>query len=302
MKKTLIILFFLVKMTISQAQTDTILLKKHLIFLTKEIGIRNFQNLKALNEAADYISATFKMYADTVYEQPYVVNGRTYKNIICSYGDKNAARIVVGAHYDVCGYQAGADDNGSGVAGLLELARQLKGQKLTQRIDLVAYTLEEPPFFKSKLMGSYVHAESLYKEKAAVIGMISIEMIGYFSEAKHSQKYPIPGLNLLYGNVGDFVILGTNVRKGKFARRFSHRFKKLNTIKVHPFTAPSWLPITDRSDNRCYWKFGYSALMINDTALYRNFEYHKPTDTMERLNLSKMAAVMNGVTQILINY
>jgi hypothetical protein len=83
MKKIFFALFFLVKMTILQAQTDTILLKKHLTFLTKEIGIRNFQNLKALNEAADYISTTFKMYADTVYEQPYVVNGRTYKNIIC---------------------------------------------------------------------------------------------------------------------------------------------------------------------------------------------------------------------------
>lgn len=302
MKKHFLIFFLLLKIAFLQAQTDTILLKKHLTFLTKEIGIRNFQNLKALNQAADYISETFKMYSDTVYEQPYVVNGRTYKNIICSFGERTAPRIIVGAHYDVCGYQVGADDNGSGVAGLLELARQLKGQKLTQRIDLVAFTLEEPPFFKTNWMGSYVHAESLYKEKANVTGMISIEMIGYFSDKKHSQKYPIPGLNLLYGNVGDFIILGTNVRKGKFARRFTHRFKNKSSVKTHPFTAPSWLPITDRSDNRCYWKFGYSALMINDTALYRNFEYHKPTDTMERLDYKRMAGVMNAVTEVLINY
>ena len=302
MKKLIFISFLLLKIATLQAQTDTILLKKHLTFLTKEIGIRNFQNLKALNEAADYISQIFKMYADTVYEQPFVVNGRTYKNIICSFGPQDASRIIVGAHYDVCGYQAGADDNGSGLAGLLELARQLKGQKLIQRIDLVAFTLEEPPFFKTKSMGSYVHAESLYKEKVTVTGMISLEMIGYFSDEKHSQKYPIPGLNLLYGNVGNFIILGTNVRKGKFARRFSRQFKKKCRVKTHPFTAPSWLPITDRSDNRCYWEFGYSALMINDTALYRNFEYHKPTDTMERLDLKKMAEIMNTLTTVLVNY
>ncbi len=287
---------------VAQAQTDTVLLKKHLTFLTKEIGIRNFQNLPALNQAADYIKTTLLQYADTVYEQPYELKGKIYRNIIASYGPKNAARIIIGAHYDVCGYQAGADDNGSGVAGFLELARLFKGQKLAQRIDLVAFTLEEPPFFKSNWMGSYIHAKSLYDEKVEVIGMLSIEMIGYYSDAKHSQKYPIPLLSLLYGNVGNFVTLCTNVQKGAFVKKFTRNFIRTKNIKAHPFSAPAWLPITDRSDQRCYWKFGYSALMITDTALYRNFNYHKPSDTMERLDYKRMAKVIDGIATVLLAY
>ena len=115
---------------------------------------------------------------------------------------------------------------------MLELARQLKGKKLENRIDLVAYTLEEPPYFRSKEMGSYVHAKSLKDDNVPVIGMISIEMIGYFDEAKNSQTYPIGLLKLFYGNIGDYITMVRKFGAGKFARKFSRQYKRTKTIKT----------------------------------------------------------------------
>ena len=122
------------------------------------------------------------------------------KNIICSINTDKKERIVIGAHYDVCGDQDGADDNASGVAGLLELARLLKHEKLNYRIDFVAYTLEEPPFFGTENMGSSIHAKYISDNKISLKGMISLEMIGYFNDKPHSQKYPLSFLKWFYGN------------------------------------------------------------------------------------------------------
>src|SRR5687768_1895825 len=122
----------------------------------------------SLTKLHKYIENVFRLYADTVFMQGYTAHGSVYRNVVCSFGTMNKKRVVIGAHYDVCGDQEGADDNASGVVGLLELARMLQGQKLSYRIDLVAYSLEEPPFFRTPYMGSYVHARNLAESKADV--------------------------------------------------------------------------------------------------------------------------------------
>ena len=154
--------------------------------LTKSFGNRDYGNVATLNITADYIKSEFEKYADSTAVQVYDVQGQKskYKNIICSFGIQNKKRIIVGAHYDVCEIQQGADDNATGVVGLLELARLLKGQKLNYRIDLVAYSLEEPPYFRTNEMGSYIHAKYLSDNKISVKGMICLEMIGYFKDEK----------------------------------------------------------------------------------------------------------------------
>ena len=130
------------------AQSDSILIMQHLKAITKTNGYRNYKNLPLLNQTAEYIFSVFRQYADTVYYQPYQVEGITYKNVICRLGSaNNKPLVVIGAHYDVCGDQEGADDNASGVVGLLELARILSKEKLNYPVELVAYCLEEPPFF-----------------------------------------------------------------------------------------------------------------------------------------------------------
>lgn len=275
--------------------SDTSIIKSHLTILTRTEKFRTHNNIDQLNKTADFIKSVFIQFTDSVIIQEYTANGSTYKNVICSFGTENKKRIILGAHYDVCDNQDGADDNASGVVGLLELSRLLKGQKLNYRIDLVAYSLEEPPYFKTEFMGSYIHAKSLSENKVDVYGMISLEMIGYFKDEKHTQSYPIGLLSLFYGSKGNYITLIKKFCSGKFAHKFCNHFKSSKAIRTKKFTGPRALPGIEFSDHLNYWIFGFSALMITDTSFYRNKNYHKPTDTMEKLDLRRMANVIDGV-------
>lgn len=286
---------FIVGNCFAAAITDTAIIKSHLTALTKTDKFRTHTNVDQLNRTADYIKNIFSQYTDSVFVQEYVVNGQVYKNVICSFGSENKKRVIVGAHYDACGNQEGADDNASGVVGLLELSRALKGVKLNNRIDLVAYTLEEPPYFRTEYMGSYVHAKSLADKNIEVYGMVSLEMIGYFKDEERSQTYPIGFLSLFYGNKGNYITLVKKFGAGQFARKFCRTYKSTKVIRTKKFSGPAALPGIDFSDHLNYWKFGFSALMLTDTSFYRNKNYHEPTDTMETLDISRMARVIDGV-------
>lgn len=268
--------------------------------ITKTGNFRTFKNIDQLDKTANYIKTIFSQYSDSTSLQEYSVNRQVYKNVICSFGTENKKRIIVGAHYDVCDNQEGADDNASGVVGLLELSRLLKGQKLNHRIDLVAYSLEEPPFFRSEYMGSYIHAKSLADSQAEVYGMISLEMIGYFNDEKKSQSYPVGLFSLFYGNKGNYITLVSKTCAGHFTQQFCKQFKLAKTILAKKFTGPASLAGIDFSDHLNYWKFGFSACMITDTSLYRNKNYHQPTDKMETLDIYRMAKVIDGVFLSLI--
>ena len=287
--------------TCSFAQvSDSASVSLHLSKIVKDFPNRNFQNQKSLNGCAIYIYDEFARYADSAYYQEFDADKQTYKNVIASFGPQDAQRIIVGAHYDVCGNQDGADDNASGIVGLLELARLLQNQKLSKRIDLVAYSLEEPPFFRSEKMGSYIHAKSLKDENIDVYGMICLEMIGYFSDEKKSQKYPLGLLKMFYGGKGDYITLVKKMSSGKMAKHFKRKFNKKPLIKTKNFTAPAKLTGIDFSDHLNYWLFDYSAVMVTNTGFYRNPNYHEKTDKIETLNLVKMAKVINQVHKALI--
>ncbi len=294
------LLFSIIAGPVLQAkQADTTVIRKHLQAITKTANFRNHQNIEQLNLTADYIKSIFVRYADSTYFQEYRVDGKVYKNVICSFGLENSKRIILGAHYDVCGDQEGADDNASGVVGLLELARLLQGTDLNHRIDLVAYTLEEPPYFRTEHMGSFIHAKSLFDTNAEVAGMVSLEMIGYFREEHNTQSYPVGLLSLFYGNRGNYITLVKKFGAGSFARRFIRNYKSTKVIPTKKFSAPAKLPGIDFSDHLNYWTFGYDALMITDTSFYRNKNYHQITDKLETLDLPKMAKVIDGVFKTL---
>jgi Peptidase family M28 len=296
MKKLLFFFLLLLQFTQINAQyVDTISVKNHLINITKTIGFRTYSDTALLNKTAHYIDAVFKKYSTQVYFQIFTVNGKQYKNVICSFGTENKARIIVGAHYDVCGEQEGADDNASGIVGLLELAKLLQGKKLNNKIDLVAYTLEEPPYFRTENMGSYVHSKMLSDSAVNVKGMVCLEMLGYFKDEKKTQDYPVGILSLFYGNKGNYITLVKKFGAGKFARQFAAKFKQTNSINTKKFKAPASLQGIDFSDHLNYWKFGFSALMITDTSFYRNHNYHHKTDILETLDLVRMAKVIDGV-------
>ncbi|MFL5731028.1 MAG: M28 family peptidase [Cytophagaceae bacterium] len=279
-------------------------LKNTVKFLTTTTKPRNFYNQQSLNASAAFIMAEFKKYGYQVEEQKYLVEGVEVKNIICSYGPEDAERIIVGAHYDVCEEQAGADDNASGVAGLLELARILQVNKpeLKYRIDLVAYTLEEPPFFRTSQMGSAVHAKYLSENNIKVKAMICLEMIGYFSDKPKSQEYPVKALKTLYPSTGNFIAVVGKMGDSELTKHMKKKMLEGSSIGVESINAPESMTGIDFSDHLNYWKYKFSAIMITDTSFYRNKNYHQKSDTMDTLNFSKMAEVVKGVYWGLVSF
>ncbi|WP_106918043.1 M28 family peptidase [Chryseobacterium aurantiacum] len=280
----------------SPVPADVESVKKHLTALTQTPQFRNHKNVDQLNAVADYIHQTFRTYGDSTNFQEYKVDGKIYKNVITSFGSENKKRIIIGGHYDVCGDQQGADDNATGVTALLELARMLKGQKLNYRVDLVAYTLEEPPYFRTENMGSYIHAKYLKDNNMDVYGMVSVEMIGYFKDEKGSQDFPMGVLSWIYGDKGDFITLVKKLSgAGPFVGNFIDHFKNANQVKTETFPAPKFVGGVDYSDHLNYWKFDFPALMITDTSFFRNKNYHQSTDTLETLDIERMTKVIDAI-------
>lgn len=302
--KRILFSIFLLTAIVSQvaAQSDTLLIKKHLTKITKTDGFRNHNNVKVLDQVAGYIYSVFDQYADTTYYQPYMVDGKTYRNVVCRFGSKiNKPIMVVGAHYDVCGNQEGADDNASGVTAILELARMMKGKTLDRPLEIVAYTLEEPPYFRTPYMGSNIHAQSLKQSNTPVYGMVAIEMIGFFSDTKGSQQYPVKVMKVAYGTKGDYILLLKKNGYGEFVKNFSKQFNNAKTIETSNLKAPSKIQGVDFSDHLNYWNAGYDAMMVTNTAFYRNKNYHQTTDTMETLDIPRMANVIDGIYYAITN-
>ena len=283
------------------ANTDR--LYKDVEFLTELRPYRNYQNLDSLEIVCNYIKREFAKEGLPIEEQKWSAKGREYTNIIASYNSHQSKRLIIGAHYDVCGDQPGADDNASAVAGLLESARLIAQHApfLDYRIDFVAYCLEEPPFFGSNEMGSYIHAKSLHDRNIEVIGMICYEMIGYFAEEPNSQKYPSPELAKIYPSVANFIIVVGIEEHQEFnnkVHRLMNENKKINTEVI---SFPTSDGLAGLSDQRNYWHFGYKALMINDTSFVRNPNYHLTTDSIETLDFNKMTEVINSAYNAIIN-
>ena len=269
---------------------DPGILRRHVEALTR-ISPRDSDHPENLERAAAYIQSAFGRTHARVHGQAFQARGRTYHNVVAELGPETGPLLVIGAHYDAFGDfgpNPGADDNASGVAGLLELARLLDGRRLASPVELVAYTNEEPPWFGSPWMGSAVHARSL--KGRAVRGMICLEMIGYFTE---TQPVPNALFRLLYPKRGDFIAVA-----GRWSDRALTRHVKraiLGTgFPARSFTAPRDAGI-DASDQRSYWDQGIPAVMVTDTADIRNPHYHAPGDVAGSLDYGRMAGVVAGV-------
>lgn len=278
---------------------------------------RNFENIASLNKCADYIFDQFRKISSHVEIQYYTAQsyynlpgysgedrGGVYKNIICSFGPQDAPRIIIGAHYDVYGDNPGADDNASGVAGLLEAGRMIKelNPQLKYRIDLVAYSLEEPPFFRTKFMGSAIHAASLAKAGIKVKAMISLEMIGFYKDEPGSQHFPLFFLSWFYSDRANFISVVGKIGQGKIVKFIKKNMIEGSNIDVYSINAPTFLPGIDFSDHLNYWDNGFKAVMITNTSFYRNPNYHEITDTIETLNFDKMAEVVKGVYWAIVHW
>ena len=270
-------------------------LEAHVRALSEGFSPRDFTHPENLDRAAAYIREQFAQATRDVSEETFQVYASTYRNVIASFGPDTEERIVVGAHYDAAGPFPAADDNASGIAGLLELARLLGATSLPMRVDLVAYPLEEPPFFRTPHMGSSVHARSLRRQGVKVRAMLSLEMIGYFVDTPGSQRFPLGILRAFYPSEGNFIAVVGKLGQGSVVRRVKRAMRGASPLPVYSINAPRWIPGVDFSDHASYWDEGYPAVMITDTAFYRNPYYHTARDTPETLDYSRMAMVVQGI-------
>jgi len=292
------------KFTLAKAEN----LKKHLYTIVEKFNDRGYTNTEMLNKTADYIHHEFSKYSDEVTYQIFEAQAfddepiEQYKNVIAKFKGTNSCDdkiYVIGGHYDTFAGYTGANDNTSSVVALLELARLFKAHPPKCNLQLVAYSLEEPPFFRSEKMGSFVHAKSLKESNTKVELAIILDMIGFYSDDANSQTYPFPFMSWYYPTKANFITIVSNLsfKNILHLRDVKSHFKK-GTLPTYSMSAPSFIPGIDFSDHQSYWKMGYPAILISDTAFYRSDNYHTQKDTPDTLNYENMAKVVDGVFEV----
>lgn len=261
---------------------------------------RNFKDVQELNRVSAWIREQMRLFGIPCQYQNYKVNDEPYRNVVCSLKNINTDKVIIGAHYDVFEDKSGADDNASGVAGVIETARILASERkrLKASVDFVFYTLEEPPYAGTEQMGSFIHAKSLEKQKENIQGIYILEMIGYF-DSNLVQEYPI-GLKWLYPSHGNFIATVGNLQSREMTADYCNAMKNLNQLQCERIIAPSFVQSMDFSDHLNYWNLGYPAMLITDTGSYRNKNYHTDQDRIETLDVGKMAQVVNGLVNTIL--
>ncbi len=264
--------------------------------LSGEIGVRSYRDAERLARAEKYISEEFASLGYRVTTQPFTYEGRTLKNVIAERPGNGSGRLlVIGAHYDTVRTTPGADDNASGVAGLLGLAKLLAAQRLEGAVRFVAFAFEEPPAYRTRHMGSYHYARSLHERGERAEGMICLEMIGFFSDRPGSQHYPLPFMKLKFPRTGNYIAFVGNRRSRAFTDRIAADFRKETDLPLVTLNAPAFVVGIDFSDHWSFHQFGIPAFMVTDTAFYRNPHYHAPTDLPDTLDYLRMAKVVEGL-------
>jgi hypothetical protein len=275
-------------------------LAAHVYRLADEIGERNIWLPDKLNEAAAYIEENWKSQEYTVQHQEYEARGVRSANLEIEIpgSSKTDEIIVVGAHYDSVLGCPGANDNGSGVAALLEISRLLYGREMARTVRFVAFTNEEPPFFLRRNMGSRIYASRSRNLREKIVAMLSLETMGYYSEVSHSQQYPFP-FSFFYPNTANFIGFVANLRSYNLMKKSLGSFRSHARFPSEGTAAPGWITGIGWSDHWSFWREGYRAIMVTDTALFRYDPYHTRQDTPEKLDYKRLARVTSGLVEVI---
>lgn len=273
-------------------------LKGHITTLSETIGDRRVGKDTSLQQAAAYIINQFKESGYAVAFQTYTVAGHTVQNILATRTGTAAVpkMVVVGAHYDTYD-NPGADDNASGVALLLELARTFAQKQPYYTVQFVAFVNEEPPFFKTAAMGSNVFAHVARQRQEPIAAALILESLGYYTDEPNSQLYP-PFFGWLYPNAGNFLAVVSNFSSRRIVNQVTAAFRETSSFPLESISTTAMVPGIDFSDNWSFWEEGYPAVMLSDGALYRNPHYHRDTDTVETINFPAMGEVFTGLVHV----
>ncbi len=272
----------------------------HVQVLAGEIGERCIDgSYEELGRAAEYVESQFEQMGYETKDQWYEVGGVKVRNIEVSIAGASDPEevVVVGAHYDSALGTPGADDNASGVAVLLELARTMGGKETGRTVRFVAFVNEEPPWFQTDDMGSVRYAGMCKERGDRVKAMLSLEMLGCYSDEEGSQKYP-PPFSSFYPEVGNFVAFVGNTGSGSLVRRCVKVFRRSVEFPSEGAAAPASIPGVGFSDHWSFWQQGWKAVMVTDTAFNRYAHYHEGTDTVEKVDAERMARVTVGLVGV----
>ena len=287
------------KLTEDEAQLAKTL-RKHVEKLATDIGERNLREYEHLTETAIWLEKTLTEFGYEVERQTYKVDGRECHNLIVERTGKTQPDeiVVVGAHYDSALNAPGANDNGSGTAALLELAKHFAKLEPGCTLRLVFFVNEEPPHFQSDTMGSLVYARRCKERKENIAAVLSLETLGYYSDEEGSQNYP-PPLGAVFPKTGNFVGFVGNVDSGPLVHRVLNSFRKHAKFPSEATSLPSTIQGVGWSDQWSFWEFGYQGMMVTDTAPFRYPHYHRTTDTPDKLDYDRLARVVSGLERVI---
>lgn len=276
-------------------------LRLHVGTLAGRIGERHVWRPEALEAAASHIEAALRSSGYAVVSQSFTVAGKTVRNIEAELAGAAAPGeiVLVGAHYDTVRGTPGANDNASGIAAMLEIARLLAGQPSRRSVLFVAFVNEEPPFFYTGDMGSRRYAQRARARGENIAAMLSLETLGYYTGAPDSQHYPFP-FALVYPGTGDFVAFVGNLASRELVRGCVRSFRSHAAFPSQGLAAPGWMGGVHWSDHWSFWREGYPALMVTDTALFRYPDYHARGDTPDKLDYERLARVTSGLARLTV--
>ena len=274
-------------------------LSRHVTTLAGTIGERNLWKYFALQRAAEYIEQQMTAAGYAPARQTFEVSRAPVSNIesLLKGTSRRDEVIVLGAHYDTVGGCPGANDNATGIAALLELARRFAHRPQPRTLKFVAFVNEEPPFFRGQHMGSYVYARAARERGDHIVGMLALETMGYYSDAKGSQQYPAP-IAAMYPDVGDFIGVVSDLDSEPLLNAVKHAFQAATDFPVQALAGPADLPGVGWSDHWSFWQHGYPALMVTDTAPFRYPWYHTPQDTPDKIDYVRFASVVDGLEAV----
>jgi hypothetical protein len=291
----------------AQAKTDDVAtlaarLQQHVVMLSHTIGERRLGNGRSLARARQYIEAQLRQMAASQAARLHLENlgpeAPGAANVIFELPGSSTKFLIVGAHYDTAPGTPGANDNASGVAATLALAQRFVGAPLHHSLRFVLFANEEPPYFQNPGMGSLVHATGCRRRDERIVAMLALESLGYYSELPQSQAYPWP-IALFYPETGNFLGFVGNLGSRNLVRQAIDSFRRSTPFPSQGAALPAWLPGVGWSDHWAFWQSGYPAIMVTDTAVFRDPHYHQEHDTPQRLDYVKLAQVTLGLEQVI---
>lgn len=268
--------------------------------LAIDIGPRHLWRFGSLERTADFVERGLAAAGYQVERQTYHVDGKPVSNLEARLEGTGMPdeSLVVGAHYDTIEGCPGANDNGTGVAAVLDLARRFAGRPQPRTLRFVAFVNEEPPYFQGPRMGSHVYAMAARARGDRIAGMLSMETIGYYSDERGSQQFPAP-LSTMFPDVGNFIGIVGNQHSKDFLERVRAAFAAHSDFPVQAAALPPDVPGVGWSDHWSFWEAGYPAVMVTDTAPFRYPWYHTPHDTVDKLSFGRLAAVVDGFEPVI---